>query len=188
MRLSTPALVLLVVAVFLLGGLFLGGGGAKRPSKAGTTASVISPSVSATGETVVVVPEERDARVVYAEDPLMYTDDGTYYGDWDWWWPLYPYSWGGGGYYTGPYYGGRWWGGRGRWPWHGGARWQGGVRPGPRTGAWGGGLPGAGRIGGGGGGGGRIGGAGGRIGGGGMGGGGRGGGGRGGGGRGGGGR
>jgi hypothetical protein len=73
------------------------------------------------------------------QDPILYTDDGAYYGGdwWDWWWPLNPYQWGGGGYYSGPFYGKRWGGGQGKWNWQEWADGRGGpqVRPGPPIGS-----------------------------------------------------
>ncbi len=73
------------------------------------------------------------------QDPILYTDDGAYYGGdwWDWWWPLNPYQWGGGGYYSGPFYGKRWGGGQGKWNWQEWADGRGGpqMRPGPPIGS-----------------------------------------------------
>jgi len=49
-------------------------------------------------------------------DPLMYTDDGMYYHDLAWGWPLYTTYWTGGGFYGGPY-NQRWNGGAAAYPW-----------------------------------------------------------------------
>jgi hypothetical protein len=52
----------------------------------------------------------------FDKDPLMYTDDGMYYHDLAWSWPLYTTYWTGGGFYGGPY-NVRWNGGRASYPW-----------------------------------------------------------------------
>ena len=55
-------------------------------------------------------------RYEFDKDPLMYTDDGMYYHDLAWAWPLYTTYWTGGGFYGGPY-NRRWTGGRAAYPW-----------------------------------------------------------------------
>ncbi len=81
----------------------------------------------------------QEIRIEAEQDPILYKDDGAYYGGdwWDWWWPLNPYQWGGGGYYSGPFYGKRWGGGQGKWNWQEWADGAGGpqVRPGPPIGS-----------------------------------------------------
>jgi hypothetical protein len=81
---------------------------------------------------------QSSVRIEAEQDPILYTDDGAYYGGdwWDWGWPMNPYQWGGGGYYSGPFYEKRWGGGRGKWDWQTWADGRKGpqVRPGPPIG------------------------------------------------------
>jgi hypothetical protein len=106
----------------------------------GPAAQLQVPTADAAGSDLLQQQEtQRTIQIDAEQDPILYTDDGAYYGGdwWDWWWPLNPYQWGGGGYYSGPFYGKRWGGGQGKWNWQEWADGRNGpqVRPGPPIGS-----------------------------------------------------